>query len=112
MKRAAIYERRPSRLKGSKTTLDKSEELRRLTIKLGYEISGVYVDGCSGNVKPTKRPALSSLLERVPDNDFEVLVLTDYARLSRDADTLIRTRSIFRNHNIQIITLYSKGVTK
>lgn len=112
MKRAIIYERKPTTLKESKNIVEKSEELRRFTTKLGYEIAGVYTDGCSGRLHPLKRPALRSLLERVSDKDFEVLVLTDYARLSRDISTLIGTRNFFRNHNIQIITLYSKGVTK
>ena len=99
---AALYGRVSTDLQEKEATIQSQvEELRTYAQDKGYRIAGEYLDdGYSGAT--LVRPRLEELRDRLPDGDFDVVLVHSPDRLARKAVYLGILKEEFQKHGVKL----------
>ncbi len=83
--RAAIYVRYSSENQREASLEDQERLCRQEAERLGYAVTQVYKDAAlSGQLNEALRPGFSAMQEAAKRHEFDVLIVDDASRLSRD----------------------------
>ena len=97
MKKAAIYVRISTQMQHSDRQL---EELIAFAENENYEIVEVYKDVLSGFKNEEERPSLAALLKDSVTNKFDVVLFSEFSRLSRKVGDLTNLIEVFQNNKL------------
>ena len=98
-KKTAIYIRISTQLQHSDR---QKEELLKLAENEGYEVVDTYIDILSGFKDEEFRPELKRLLEDSEHKKFDIILFSEFSRLSRTIADLNKFIVEFRKNNIEL----------
>lgn len=99
MKKAAIYVRISTQMQHGDR---QEEELTTFASNENYEVVKVYKDVLSGFKNEEERPSLAALLKDSVTNKFDVVLFSEFSRLSRKVGDLTNLIEVFQNNNKEI----------
>jgi DNA invertase Pin-like site-specific DNA recombinase len=100
-KRAVIYARVNTEQQMNEHSLPIQIDLgQRYAKEQGYEVGHVFQEWCSGI--DLNRPVLNKLYEILEKEGFEILIVQDVNRLSRDVNQLIIIYSELARYDVEI----------
>lgn len=72
---------------------------------MGYELYNVYVDD-GYSAKDTNRPALQKMLAEIPQKNFDIIIVWNSDRLTRDViDGLTMVKTLFNKHGVKFASI-------
>src|SRR5437867_2773244 len=90
--RAAIYVRYSSENQRESSLQDQERSCRQEAERLGYTVVKVYSDAAlSGQLNGDQRPGYQAMQDAAKRREFDVLIVDDSSRLSRDTSDALRT---------------------
>lgn len=98
-KRAAIYIRISTQLQ---YTDRQEQELKKLASNEGYEVVEIYTDILSGFKDDEFRPQLRKLIDDSKLSKFDLVLFSEFSRLSRKVIDLTRFIENFQENNIEL----------
>jgi DNA invertase Pin-like site-specific DNA recombinase len=98
-RKAAIYVRISSQ---SQYTDRQKEELLRLAENEGYDVTDIYIDILSGFKDEEYRPELKRLLDDSKLQKFNLVLFSEFSRLSRKVGDLNKMIDTFRGNNTEL----------
>lgn len=99
MKKVAIYVRISTQMQHSDR---QEEELTAFAVNENFEVVRIYKDVLSGFKNEEERPSLSSLLEDSKTNQFDIILFSEFSRLSRKVGDLTNLIEVFQNNNKEL----------
>ncbi|WFT96714.1 recombinase family protein [Bradyrhizobium barranii] len=107
-KRAAIYARYSSDMQ-KVTSIDGQLLLcRKVAARNSLDVVGEFVDAAKSGLTEDKRDGYQRLLECVRKQDFDVIIVEHFDRLSRDPATIQRLKQVFEFNRVELMD--QKGV--
>lgn len=106
-KPVVIYNRVATHRIDSNKLAERDDELIAFAKQQGYEPVAVYSDTASGSVDPFKRVQFSKLAKEIKDTKPVAVIVTDYARISRNFGAYNLTRMWLLTQGIELIATYS-----
>src|SRR5439155_5144423 len=102
--KAAVYVRYSSENQRAASLEDQEVECRREAGRLGYEVTKVYKDAAlSGQLNEDQRPGFQAMQEAAKRHEFDVLIVDDTSRLSRDQADALRALKRFEFWGVGLI---------
>ncbi len=101
MGNVAIY----SRVSTQQQTTDRQlEELTKIANEKGYSIDDnhVYVDIISGFKKGEIRPSFSKMIQDIEKGEINIILISEFSRLARNATDLLQQINYFKEHNVTV----------
>ncbi len=90
--RAAIYARYSSDSQRESSLVDQIRVCRQEAERLGYKVAEVFEDAAlSGQLNENHRPGSQAMMDAAKGKAFDVLIVDDLSRLSRDTGDALRT---------------------
>src|SRR5437879_1790948 len=104
MKRAVIYTRYSSEGQREASLEDQERACRQEADRLGYAIIKVYADkALSGQLNEDQRLGFAALQDAAKRHEFDVILVDDASRLSRNAGDALRIQERLRFQGIGLI---------
>ena len=105
--KAALYLRYTTKAEANQFFLSDIDKLEAYAATHGYELYASYIETCSGKKPVVERPTLSRLLKDITNKRCDVVITTDYSRLSTNVADLLEMLSVIRSCNTTLLTIYS-----
>ncbi len=99
MKKVAIYVRISTQMQHSDRQV---EELTSFAENENFEVVEVYKDVLSGFKNEEERPSLAALLEDSKTDKFDIILFSEFSRLSRRVGDLTNLIAVFQDNNKEI----------
>lgn len=102
--RCAIYARYSSEKQRESSLEDQERLCRQEAERLGYVVTKIYKDAAlSGQLNEDQRPGFQAMQEAARRREFDVLIVDDASRLSRDQSDALRTLKRFEFWGVGLI---------
>src|SRR5438128_1200398 len=102
--RAAIYVRYSSENQREASLEDQERLCRQEAERLGYSVVKVYSDAAlSGQLNEDQRPGFQAMQDAAKHHEFDVLIVDDASRLSRDQSDALRVLKRFEFWGVGLI---------
>ena len=104
MMRAVIYTRYSGQNEREASLEDQERLCRQEADRLGYAVTNVYKDAArSGQLSEEQRPGFAAMQEAARRHEFDVLIVDDASRLSRDQADALRVLKRFEFWGVGLI---------
>ncbi len=102
--KAAIYARYSSEGQREASIEDQVRECAEAIVRRGYEVVAVFQDkALSGSLGEEQRPGFQQMMEAAKSKTFDVLIVDDSSRLSRDTSDALRTLKVLDFYGVKFI---------
>ena len=102
--RAAIYARYSSENQREASLEDQERLCRQEADRLGYTVTRVYKDAAlSGQLGEDRRPGLQAMLAAARRGEFDIVIVDDASRLSRDAGDALKIQERLRFAGVGLV---------
>jgi DNA invertase Pin-like site-specific DNA recombinase len=105
MMRAAIYARYSSDLQRPASVDDQVRQCRGEISRRGWEEAALYSDSEIGGTISRGRADYQRLLKAAKAREFDVIVVDELSRLTRDPEELTRLRKLLRHWQVGLVAL-------
>lgn len=106
MKRAATYSRFSTELQNAKSIEDQNAVTARYCLQNGYEVARQYSDAAQSGASISGRQGLLDLLSDAKDGVFDVIVVEELDRISRDMEDMAGIYKRMQYLGIEIISIH------
>jgi site-specific DNA recombinase len=102
--RAAIYARYSSENQREASIEDQVRECRQDAERRGWTVTAVYSDAAlSGSLGEDQRPGFQAMMDAAKGKVFDVLIVDDASRLSRDTADALRALTVLDFYGVKFI---------
>jgi DNA invertase Pin-like site-specific DNA recombinase len=105
MMRAAVYSRYSSDLQRPASIEDQVRQCRAEIARRGWQEVATYSDSELAGTIAQRRPDYQRLLTAAKAREFDVVVVDELSRLTRDPEELARLRKLMRHWQVELVAL-------